>query len=72
MGTKGKTGSRKVSYGSNAIYVMEKVRNCPVIVVPEKAKQSLPVEIVFPTDYKSNFKKRELNYMIEIAKTCKC
>lgn len=71
MGTKGKTGSRKVSYGSNAIYVMEKVRNCPVIVVPEKAKHTLPAEIVFPTSYKTHFKKRELNYMVEIAKTCK-
>lgn len=71
MGTKGKTGSRKVSYGSTAMYVMEKVRNCPVIVVPEKAKHTLPAEIVFPTNYKSNFKKRELNYMVEIAKTCK-
>jgi nucleotide-binding universal stress UspA family protein len=71
MGTKGKTGSRKVSYGSNAIDVMEKARNCPVIVVPEKAKHTLPIEIVFPTSYKTHFKKRELNYMVEIAKTCK-
>jgi nucleotide-binding universal stress UspA family protein len=70
MGTKGKTGSSKVTYGSTAMYVMEKVRNCPVIVVPEKAKHILPNEIVFPTNYKTNFKKRELNYLVEIAKTC--
>ena len=38
--------------------------------MPEKAKQSLPKEIVFPTNYKTHFKKRELNYIVEIAKTC--
>ena len=70
MGTKGQTGSRKVIYGSNAILVMEKVRNCPVIVVPKDAKHNLPKEIVFPTNYKSPFKRRELNYLIEIAKKC--
>lgn len=70
MGTKGETSSRKVIYGSNAVNVMEKVRNCPVIVVPGTAKHELPKEIVFPTSYKTHFKRRELNYLIEIAKKC--
>lgn len=70
MGTKGATGSRKTVFGSTAIYVMEKVRNCPVIVVPEKANQSMPKEIVFPTSYKTHFKRKELNCLIEIAKKC--
>ena len=70
MGTKGVTNSKHLVYGSTAIYVMEKVRNCPVIVVPKKAKQNLPKEIVFPTSYKTHYKRRELNYLIEIAKKC--
>ncbi len=70
MGTKGETGTRKVVYGSTAINVMEKVRNCPVIVVPQDAVHTLPKEIVFPTSYKTHFKRRELNYLIEIAKRC--
>ena len=70
MGTKGITNSKHLVYGSTAIYVMEKVRNCPVIVVPKKAKQNLPKEIVFPTSYKTHYKRRELNYLIEIAKKC--
>ena len=70
MGTKGQTDSRHIVYGSTAIYVMEKVRNCPVIVVPEKAKQTLPKEIVFPTSYKTHYKRRELIYLIEIAEKC--
>jgi nucleotide-binding universal stress UspA family protein len=68
MGTKGETHSRATAFGSTAIYVMEKVRNCPVIVVPLKANIELPKEIVFPTNYKTNYKRRELNYLIHITK----
>ncbi|WP_299667813.1 universal stress protein [uncultured Polaribacter sp.] len=70
MGTKGATDARKTAYGSTAISVMEKVRNCPVIVVPEKAKHFLPKEIVFTTSYKTHYKRRELNNLIDIAKKC--
>ena len=70
MGTKGKTGSRKIVYGSTAVNVMEKVRNCPVIVVPEKASIKLPKEIVFPTNFKMPLKKLELNNLFGIAKKC--
>ena len=67
MGTKGETYSNTAAFGSTAIYVMEKVRNCPVIVVPLKAKSVMPKEIVFPTSYKTHYKKRELNYLIDVA-----
>jgi nucleotide-binding universal stress UspA family protein len=70
MGTKGKTASRTKVFGSVAIDVMEKVRNCPVIVVPETAKHNLPKEIVFPTSYKTHFKIRELGYLTDLAKKC--
>lgn len=70
MGTKGEGNSKTTSFGSTAVYVMEKVRNCPVIVVPENAELALPKEIVFPTDYKIPFKRRELIYLTDIAKNC--
>jgi nucleotide-binding universal stress UspA family protein len=70
MGTRGETNSKKVVYGSVALNVMEKVRNCPAIVVPAEAKHNLPKEIVFPTSYKTHYKKRELNYLVNIANTC--
>jgi nucleotide-binding universal stress UspA family protein len=68
MGTKGITHARATAFGSTAIYVMEKVRNCPVVVVPQNAKLKLPKEIVFPTDFKSHYKRRELSYLTNIAK----
>lgn len=68
MGTKGETYSRATAFGSTATYVMEKVRNCPVIVVPLNPKTVMPKEIVFPTSYKTHYKRRELKYLTEIAK----
>lgn len=68
MGTQGATGSKGVIFGSNTVMAMEKIRECPILAVPEGVRFTPPKEIVFPTDYKDPFKKRELNYLIEIAK----
>ncbi|WP_046756690.1 universal stress protein [Kordia jejudonensis] len=70
MGNKGKTNSSEAIFGSNAMYAMEKVRNCPVMVIPENATHTLPKEIVFPTSYKTHFKRRELYYVTDIAQKC--
>lgn len=70
MGTKGETNSSQSIFGSTAIYVMEKVRNCPVMVIPESAKKQLPKEIVFPTSYRTHYKRRVLNPLMEVAKKC--
>ncbi|MCK0131747.1 universal stress protein [Flavobacteriaceae bacterium F08102] len=71
MGTRGKTNAKSILFGSTAIDVMEKARNCPVVVVPQLAKLHPPSEIVFPTSYETHFKKRELSYLIDIAKNCR-
>ncbi|CAL2104228.1 Nucleotide-binding universal stress UspA family protein [Tenacibaculum sp. 190130A14a] len=70
MGTKGVTDSQSSVFGSNAVEIMEKVRNCPVLVVPIDAKQELPKEIVFPTDYKIQYKRKELAHLIDIVRKC--
>lgn len=67
MGTKGATGSDSVAFGTNAIDVMEKVTEAPVLAIPENVRFEAPKEIVFPTDYKTAFKRKELNYLLEIA-----
>jgi nucleotide-binding universal stress UspA family protein len=68
MGTKGATDSKNVIYGSNTVEVMEHVRNCPVLVIPNDLNYREPKEIVFPTSFKTHFKRRELKYLYEIAK----
>lgn len=71
MGTRGETNESSRIYGSTATDVMENVRNCPVLVVPQMAKRGLPKEIVFPTNYKIQFKKEELANLTDIAKRSK-
>lgn len=67
MGTKGDTDSLNKTFGSNTVLIMEKVRSCPVMAIPPDTLYSRVTEIVFPTDYKTHFKKAELEHLIEIA-----
>lgn len=68
MGTQGATGSKGVIFGSNTVKAMEKITACPVLAIPENIRFSPLKEIVFPTDYKTSYKRKEMNYLIEIAK----
>jgi len=68
MGTKGASSNRGVIFGSNTVNTMEKVTECPVLAVPEEVGFSPLKEIVFPTNYKSVFKRKEMKCLIEIAK----
>jgi len=67
MGTRGMTESRSIIFGTNALTIMEGITECPVLTIPENLEFTPPKEIVFPTDYKSTFKRRNLKYMIDIA-----
>ncbi len=67
MGTKGSSDAVDVIFGSNTVMVMEKSRNCPVLAIPEDAIYKELKEIVFPTDYRMNFKRRELQNIIDVA-----
>lgn len=67
MGTKGDTDAINVAFGSNTVMVMEKERNCPVMAIPPGTVYDPPSEIVFPTSFKTHFKKREMVYLREIA-----
>jgi Universal stress protein UspA and related nucleotide-binding proteins len=68
MGTKGATNSNDFFFGSNTVRVMEKVRNCPVMAIPTIDSYDAPKEIVFPTGFKTHYKKRELQHLIDILK----
>lgn len=68
MGTKGLGNNRGNLFGSNTITTMEKIRNCPVLGIPESASVRRVKEIVFPTGYQSHYKRRELQYLINMAR----
>ncbi|WP_242158928.1 universal stress protein [Aestuariivivens sediminis] len=60
MGTKGATGAREVFFGSNTIHVINNLKNCPVLIVPETYDFLVPVQIAFPTDYNRFYSDKEL------------
>ena len=68
MGTKGVKNIKGTSYGSNAVAVMEKTMNCPVVVVPEKANFKGLKEVVFPTSYEFASKSGEIKTFIDFIK----
>lgn len=68
MGTQGASGTGGVIFGSNTVNAMEKITECPVLAIPESVTFSVLREVVFPTNYKTAFKRKELHYLIEIAK----
>lgn len=67
MGTKGAGNNRGALLGSNTILSMEKIRNCPTLGIPLDVRYTKIKEIVFPTSYKTHYKRRELQYLIDIA-----
>ncbi len=73
MGTKGENDPTSKLYGSNAVDVMEKVNNCPVIVIPENVNypEEKRKEVVFATNFKTAYKRRELENLVDIAKKMK-
>ena len=68
ISSKGETNDIDTILGSNSIDFMEKVRNCPVLMIPTDVLFSEPNEIVFPTSFKTHYKRRELNHLYNISK----
>lgn len=66
MGTKGASGLKKVTIGSNTGDVITKVKQ-PLLTVPEEATFSSPREIAFPTDYHIGYDVKVLDTLIAMA-----
>ncbi|MEP0132645.1 MAG: universal stress protein [Eudoraea sp.] len=66
MGTKGATGLKKVSMGSNTGDVITKVK-CPLLAVPENSTFKTPKELAFPTDFHIAYDIKVLDSLIEMA-----
>ncbi|TCK64815.1 nucleotide-binding universal stress UspA family protein [Winogradskyella wandonensis] len=67
MGTKGATGAKEIFLGSNTIKVIKKIKNCPVLIVPDEYDYIVPRQITFPTDFKRPFKDNELDTLKLVA-----
>lgn len=67
MGTRGITDDRQVAYGRNSVNVIENIRECAVLAVPRNISYKTINEIVFPTNFKSQFKKKEMEIFMTIV-----
>lgn len=73
MGTKGETNASNILFGSNTANVMEKIQQCPILVVPQDfvfLKESKK-EIVFVTDFHTSYKYKEIETLLSIAQHIK-
>ncbi|TBW26402.1 universal stress protein [Gramella sp. KN1008] len=70
MGAAGESAPINSAYDNTISKVIEKIENCPVLVVPEKIQLSgdMEREIVFPTNLRNGFKLRELTSLIDISR----
>ncbi|AGC75423.1 nucleotide-binding universal stress UspA family protein [Nonlabens dokdonensis] len=67
MGTKGASNYRATVLGSNTINTMENLRVCPIVGVPYDAEEVSIKQIIFPTSFKTHYKRKELNHLVELA-----
>ena len=69
MGTKGATGAKELFFGSNTVTVIEKMRLCPILIIPEKYEYIAPKQIAFATAFNRLYIESELKPLIDMAHT---
>ncbi len=67
MGTRGSTGTKEFFYGSNTVHIINKMRLCPVLVVPDEYDFIEPKQIAFPTDFNRFYDEKQLEYLKHFA-----
>jgi nucleotide-binding universal stress UspA family protein len=65
MGTKGASGLKRMTLGSNTGAVITKVK-CPLLAIPENTRFKKPREIAFPTDYHIGYDIKVLDNLVEV------
>jgi len=71
MGTQGASGVQGVFIGSNTVWVLRKVRNCPVLAVPESYNFQALKKVVLPTDFTRHFDPGKLQPLLELLQDWK-
>ncbi|WP_179317495.1 universal stress protein [Winogradskyella undariae] len=67
MATKGATGATEFIFGSNTVSIINKIRLCPILVVPDAYNFVKPELIAFPTDF-NRFYGDELTTLMQLTK----
>lgn len=67
MGTNGVTGTSEIFLGSNSLQVIRKIKESPLLVVPQDFNFTPPKRMLFPTDFKNNYNTLVSNTIISIV-----
>jgi len=67
MGTKGASKNEKMFFGSNTVRVLNKVKVCPLLVVPDEFDFVEPTQIAFPTDYNRFYTDEEIQVLRKLT-----
>lgn len=70
MSAKGETSYQDRKFGKNTRSAMERVGNCPVLVVPENEVFKCPQEIVLAVNFDNKIDKNKVHRLAAIAKIC--
>lgn len=66
-GTKGATGVNRYFLGSNTVKIMESLKSCPMLAVPEVFEFKVPKHIAFPTDFNRVYQSLEIEALLKFA-----
>lgn len=66
MGTKGATGAKEILFGTNTVHTLKNAK-CPVLAIPSDFEFESPIEILFPSDYKIDYKDNHIQPILDIA-----
>ncbi len=67
MGTKGASGVKEIFMGSNTVKVIQKIKNCAILAVPDQMDFKTPKEIAFATDFKCFYTTESLKPLLEVT-----
>ncbi len=71
--TLGETNSKNILFGSNTVKIIDKIKNCQLLLVPPKSifLKNTKKELVYATNFHTPIKHKELESMITIATNIK-
>ena len=67
IGTKGATKARELLLGSNTVRTINKIKSCPILVVPEEFDFVIPNQIAFATNFERQYGDKELRLLKNMA-----
>ncbi|SEC10734.1 Nucleotide-binding universal stress protein, UspA family [Maribacter dokdonensis] len=68
LGAKGSANKNEAAYGQHTLEILKNVKENPILIVPGNVDFNQPKEIVLTTNFNTNIKKSEIEYLVTIAK----